>query len=254
MKGWNRQTGPVLTVAGERLSSGELQVIGRLPWSSNLTFLVSIDKGPEHSTDDVIDDDQLLGVYKPSRGERPLWDFPGELYRREVAAYELSAALGWDIVPPTVLRDDAPLGPGSVQLFVDADYRRHYFTLLEEGGHDSLLKTVCAFDIAVNNADRKSGHVLSDGGTGIWAIDHGLCFHWQPKLRTVVWDYAGEAIPEVLLADLSLTVGSLPDAVGRHLEPRERAALSSRVEAMVDCATFPEPIGGDRPPYPWPLV
>ncbi|MHB1788766.1 MAG: SCO1664 family protein [Acidimicrobiales bacterium] len=254
MKGGTRKSGPPLAAACERLSTGELQVVGRLPWSSNLTFLVSIDEDPERSTDAEPSDGQLFGVYKPGNGERSLWDFPDGLYRREVAAYELSVALGWDIVPPTVLRDDAPLGPGSVQLFVDADYERHYFTLFEEGEHDGLLQAVCAFDVAANNADRKSGHVLSDGEVGIWAIDHGLCFHWQPKLRTVVWDYSGDAIPEHLLIDLNRAADDLPDAVGRHLERRERAALLSRISAMIDCATFPEPVEGDRPPYPWPLV
>ena len=105
-------------------------------------------------------DHPLEAVYKPARGERSLWDFPDGLYRREVAAYALSEALGWGLVPPTVVREDGPLGEGSLQLFVDADYDQHYFTLFDEGGHDDALRTMCAFDVVANNADRKSGHVL----------------------------------------------------------------------------------------------
>ena len=132
----------------------------------------------------------VQAVYKPHRGEQSLWDFPDGLYRREVAAYRLSEALGWGLVPPTVLRDDGPFGTGSVQLFLEADYERHYFTLLEDGGREGELEAFCAFDVVANNADRKSGHVLVDADEHLWGIDHGLCFHAQPKLRTVIWDFA----------------------------------------------------------------
>ncbi len=133
-------------------------------------------------------------VYKPLRGERPLWDFPDGLYRREVAAYELSAALGWSLVPETVARDDGPYGAGSYQRFVDADFTEHYFTLLEQPDHHDLLRRIAVFDLVANNADRKSGHCLLGDDGNIWGIDHGLCFAVPPKLRTVMWDFAGEPI------------------------------------------------------------
>src|SRR5207248_851304 len=128
----------------------------------------------------------MPAVYKPWRGERPLWDFPDGLFRREVAAYELSAALGWDIVPETVARDDGPHGPGSYQRFVDADFTEHYFTLLEAARDLDALRKIAVFDLVANNADRKSGHCLVDAGDHIWGIDHGLCFAVPPKLRTVM--------------------------------------------------------------------
>ena len=167
---------------------------------------------------DAGDADPVCAVYKPARGERSLWDFPDGLYRREVAAYELSEALGWGLVPPTVVRDDGPFGPGSLQLFVEADYEQHYFTLLDDGGHDEdVLRAICAFDIVANNADRKSGHVLRGPDGRLWAIDHGLCFHRQPKLRTVIWDFADEAVPgEPILADL----GGWPRRSSRPMSAR----------------------------------
>ncbi len=266
MKGWSRQTGPDLETVVDRLSTADLEVVGRLPWSSNMTFLVSVKLDPDDRPDRPDGDDppdrpdgddppdQLLAVYKPERGERSLWDFPDGLFRREVAAYELSEALGWNIVPPTVLRHDGPFGTGSVQLFVDVDYARHYFTLLEDGTFDAMLRTVCAFDVVVNNADRKSGHVLWSDDSRLWAIDHGLCFHAQPKLRTVIWDFAGDAVARGVLADLSRLGDGVPDALGRLLSGSEQRALLNRIESFVACGRFPDPIGGDRPPYPWPLV
>ena len=168
------------------LRCGAVEIVGRLPWSSNHTFLVECRLGP----------DVVAAVYKPGRGERPLWDFPPGIYRREVAAFELSRALGWGVVPLTVVRgDDAPLGEGSLQRFVDADFSQHHFTLVEDEAHHDRLRTICAFDVVANNADRKSGHCLLGTDGGIWAIDNGLCFHRQPKLRTVIWEFAGEPVP-----------------------------------------------------------
>ncbi|MGC8462671.1 MAG: SCO1664 family protein [Acidimicrobiales bacterium] len=230
------------------LATAPLAVEGRLPWSSNLSLLVTVEAPrPDDATA------ALHAVYKPGRGERPLWDFPDGLYRREVAAAVLSDALGWGLVPPTVLRHDGPLGSGSVQLFVDADYEEHYFTLVETGKHDAALRAICAFDIVANNADRKSGHVLLGAGGRLWAIDHGLCFHEAPKLRTVIWDFAGDPVPAHLLDDLAALVDDLPGELTRLLAPAERTAVARRAADLVETGCFPEP-AGERPPYPWPLI
>ena len=254
LTGWRPETGPGLTEAGRLLATTELTVEGRLPWSSNLTFLVRLEgTGRDTSRGDPAAA-PLLAVYKPHRGERSLWDFPGGLYRREVAAHALSEALGWSLVPPTVLRHDGPFGVGSVQLFVEADYERHYFTLLEEGGHEDVLTTFCAFDVVANNADRKSGHVLLAPDGRLWGIDHGLCFHTQRKLRTVIWDFAGEVVPPGILADLERFLScDLPDALCELLDGTERSSLLERAARLVRDGVFPDPVG-DRPPYPWPLV
>ena len=244
LTGWRPDAGPELGSVTELLGTSGLSVAGRLPWSSNLTFLVTLETGGSKA---------LHAVYKPGRGERALWDFPDCLYRREVVAYVLSEALGWGLVPPTVERSDGPFGPGSLQLFVEADYRQHYFTLLEAGGHDLALRRVCAFDVAANNADRKSGHVLEGPGGRLWAIDHGLCFHPRPKLRTVIWDFAGEPVPTSVLTDLAALASHPPAALEEILTAAERLALSDRIERLVDAGVFPEP-AGDGPPYPWPLV
>jgi hypothetical protein len=247
VNGWSADAGPGLDTAIELLRTSELTVAGRLPWSSNLTFLVEVgDTAPDGG-------EPLNAVYKPHSGEQSLWDFPDGLYRREVAAYRLSEALGWGLVPPTVERDDGPFGPGSVQLFVEADYEQHYFTLFEEGGYESVLRTMCAFDVVANNADRKGGHVLRGPDDRLWGIDHGLCFHRQPKLRTVIWDFADEEVPDHLLVDLAALGSDLPDDIGRLLSGAEREAVIERIDRLVATGTFPEPIG-DRPPYPWPLV
>ncbi|MGA8725631.1 MAG: SCO1664 family protein [Acidimicrobiales bacterium] len=242
--GWRPDAGVTLDAAVDALAVGEVTVEGRLPWSSNLTFLVQVEA-------DGCGD--LFAVYKPGNGERTLWDFPDQLYRREVAAYALSEALGWGLVPPTVERIDPPFGPGSLQLFVDVDYAQHYFTLLDEGTCEPVLETVCAFDIVANNADRKSGHVLLGPEGRIWAIDHGLCFHRQHKLRTVIWDFAGCELPSQVRQDLASTRSSLPDVLEGLLAPDEIDALESRISALLRRGVFPEPVG-DRPPYPWPLV
>jgi len=242
--GWTPDVGPDLGTAIEELGSGELTVEGRLPWSSNLTFLVSL------GTDGPV---PLRAVYKPAGGEQALWDFPDGLYRREVAAFVLSEALGWGIVPPTVAREDGPFGAGSLQLFVEADYEEHYFTVFDEGSRSAELRTICAFDIVANNADRKSGHVLMGSDQRLWGIDHGLCFHRQHKLRTVIWDFVGEEVPAGILVDLARLGSSLPEALDELLSEAEREAILGRITALLRAGRFPEP-KGDRPPYPWPLV
>ena len=224
------------------LTRGELTVKGRLPWSSNATLLVEA----------TLNGATALGVYKPERGERPLWDFPSGLFRRELAAWHLSEALGWGLVPLTVPRD-GPYGEGSVQLFIAADFEQHYFTLREDERHHDRLRRICAFDLITNNADRKSGHcLLGEDGT-IYAIDNGLCFHVEPKLRTVVWDLAGEPIPpEIRKAASRLGAQDLPEGLARLLAAEERAALIARARALGAAHQFPEDATGMR--YPWPLV
>ena len=221
---------------------GELAVIGRMPWSSNATYLCEVSCG----------EDVMRAIYKPRRGERPLWDFPSGLDHREAAAYQLSEALGWDLVPFTVVRD-GPLGPGSVQAFVDADFEQHYFTLVEAPVHHPSLRAMCALDLIGNNTDRKSGHVLLGLDGHIRGIDHGLMFHREFKLRTVIWDFGGEPVPDHLLADAdALASEELPDALASLLDPFERDALRARARALVDSGHFPIDETGRR--YPWPLV
>ncbi|MEO7429225.1 MAG: SCO1664 family protein [Acidimicrobiales bacterium] len=224
------------------LEHGELEVLGRMPWSSNGTYLCDV----------RCDDDVMRAIYKPRRGERPLWDFPSGLDHREVAAYELSEALGWRLVPRTILRD-GPLGPGSVQEFVDADFEQHYFTLYEdESTHDSL-RAMCAFDLIGNNTDRKSGHVLLALDGRIIGIDHGLMFHHEFKLRTVIWEFGGEPVPPHLLAAAdALAEAELPDPLAAQLDVFERDALRTRARALVDAGCFPIDETGRH--YPWPLV
>ena len=224
------------------LTHGEIEVQGRMPWSSNGTFLTTV----------ALDGVDLPAVYKPHRGERPLWDFPDGLFQREVAAYELSVALGWDLVPETVLRAEAPFGIGSLQRFVDADFEQHYFTLLEQPVHHSALRAMAAFDLVANNADRKGGHCLIDADGHVWGIDHGLCFNVEPKLRTVIWDFGGEPLPAELRDGLERVAGCPPSALEGLLDADERSALSLRAARVARLGIFPNP--GQGRPYPWPLV
>lgn len=231
----------------EALSAGRLTLAGQFLWGSNYTFLVEVQgAGPA-----------LKAVYKPVRGERPLWDFPaGSLAGREAAAYLVSRELGWNLVPPTVLRSDGPAGAGSLQLFVDADPERHYFTFSEQ--EKQRLRPVAAFDALVNNADRKGGHILLAPDGRLWVIDHGVCFHAEDKLRTVVWDFAGEPIPSSLLNDLRRFRDRLEGEAARRgafeglLEAAEVEALARRAERLLGGGHFPWP--GPGRPVPWPPV
>jgi len=229
----------------ELLESGDITVKGRMPWSSNATFLAEV----------CGRDAMTLAVYKPARGERQLWDFPSGLGKREVAAYELSEALGWGIVPETVYRPDGPLGEGSLQRFVPADFEHHYFTLYEDQEaqwHDQLRR-ICVFDLLANNTDRKSGHCLLGDDGKIYAIDNGLSFHAEFKLRTVIWEFGGDDIPSELLDDVARFVaGGVPDEIAQYLDPFERDALLARGRALVNERRFP--IDGTGRRYPWPLV
>lgn len=234
------------------LLSGELALKGEFLWGSNYTFLVQIEHAGEN----------LAGVYKPTRGERPLWDFPvATLARREVAAYLVSEALGWRLVPPTVYRRDGPAGPGSVQLYIEHDPEYHYFNF----SVDDLqrLRPVALFDLIINNADRKGSHILIDKDQHLWLIDHGICFHEEEKLRTVVWDFAGEPFPEELCASLSAFLQKLvsqngePSAIVQalkpYLNPREIKALADRARRLFLANRFPPP-NPYRRPYPWPQL
>jgi uncharacterized repeat protein (TIGR03843 family) len=232
----------------EALAQGEMSVEASMPYSSNYTLLCRI----EH------EGLSLLGIYKPRRGERPLWDFPrGTLYRREVAAYLVSEALDFGLVPPTVLRD-GPYGVGMVQLFIDNDEESHLFTMLKEGGYDDVLRRLCAFDVLINNADRKSGHALKATDGRLWAIDHGICFHYEHKLRTVLWDFVGQPLPPDVLAALCalrerLNSGdALVQTLAELLDKAEMRALRRRLAHLIDSGVFPAP--GPGPNVPWPPV
>ncbi len=233
-----------MTDTPDILGTGELEILGRMPWSSNGTFLVEAT---------AADGETARAIYKPHRGERPLWDFPSGLYQREVASYELSAALGWEVVPRTILREDAPLGIGSVQQFVDADFEQHYFTLQEDERHHAAFQRLCVFDVLSNNTDRKSGHVLVDTDDHIWAIDNGLSFHQEFKLRTVIWEFGGDPIPDEILDDvIALLDDGLPPVFDDLLDAFERDAVKTRARAVLAEKTFPIDTTGRR--YPWPLV
>jgi uncharacterized repeat protein (TIGR03843 family) len=225
------------------LAEGRIEILGRILRSSNATFLVQVSCG----------DDSAWAVYKPEAGERPLSDFEPGLYRRERAAYLLSEYLGWGIVPPTVIREDSPLGIGSLQWFVENDLREHYFTLYAESAetHDFLAQ-IALFDCIANNTDRKSGHVLRGHDGRVWGIDHGLCFGADFKLRTVIWDFAGEPIARALLDDIGPLAQTVPPGVAELLDGAEVTALQLRVKRLLRERVLPVDYSGMR--YPWPLV
>jgi uncharacterized repeat protein (TIGR03843 family) len=231
----------------DTLSTGEIGVSGQFVWGSNHTFLVEV-RSP-HA--------RLQAVYKPAEGEQPLWDFPPKsLARREVAAYLISEALGWDLVPPTVLRADGPGGGGSLQLFLPADPERHYFTF--EPGEKQRLRPAALFDLLINNADRKAGHVILSPDGHVWLIDHGVCFHEEDKLRTVIWDFAGEPIGAPLLAAIERLRAGLDERTPLRvqlaplLSPVEIRALLDRADRLLAERRFPHP--GPGRPFPWPLI
>jgi uncharacterized repeat protein (TIGR03843 family) len=228
------------------LATGEMDVQGMLPWSSNYTLLVTVTAGELKG----------LGVYKPRRGERPLWDFPrGTLCQREVAAFLLSDALGWLLVPPTVMRD-GPHGVGSVQLFIDCDHDEHLFTMQKEGGFEEQIQRLAAFDVLANNADRKSGHCLKGSDGRLWAIDHGICFHAEPKLRTVLWDYAGDRLPDEIHTDICRlredvrAGGRFIRTLSGLLDADEVKAFRRRLDRLADSGKYPDPGAGRNVPWP----
>lgn len=230
----------------ELLQQGEVGFVSQIAESSNLTVLVDLTCG----------EDYCWGIFKPQAGERYLHDFEPGLWKRERAAYLLSEWLGWQVVPPTVVREIEPLGIGSLQLYIDND-GSHYFPLYETRAdlHPQFLR-MAVFDLLVNNTDRKSGHVLlersASRGDHVWGIDQGLCFHQDPKLRTVIWDFAHEPIPEELVAAVEPLVDEVPAGVAELLSMEEVAALKSRASRIVRLPWLPEP--QSEFPYPWPLV
>ena len=226
------------------LAEGDVEFVGRMPYSSNATFLLEIcHEGLE-----------AQAIYKPLAGERPLWDFPDGLYQREVAAFVASEALGWSVVPPTIVRDDLAHGVGSLQLFMPCVFEEHYYTLREETDeYDDEFRRICAFDIVINNTDRKAGHCILGTEGKIWAIDHGVAFHQEFKLRTVIWDFADESVPDGLCDDLWRFVDDQPPEFDELLSPFERDAVVRRTTALGTARRFPhDDTGGRR--YPWPLV
>jgi uncharacterized repeat protein (TIGR03843 family) len=233
-------------VSGRELTllvEGRIELLGRILRSSNETFLVRVSCG----------DDSAYAVYKPETGERPLMDFEPGLYRRERAAYLLSEHLGWGLVPPTVIREDSPLGIGSLQWFVECDFSEHYFTLYSDSPETHrVLSPIALFDYVANNTDRKSGHVLRDHDGRVWGIDHGLCFSAGFKLRTVIWDFAGAPIPAGLLEDITTLAETVPPDVAELLDDAEVAALQRRVQRLLHNGVLPVDPTGRR--YPWPLV
>lgn len=221
---------------------------GLMRWSSNYAFLVSV----------RCDDVSVPAVYKPQRGERPLWDFPdGSLCNRERASFLTSQELGWMIVPPTVLRDGSH-GIGSFQFFIDHDPEENYFSF--DDSKIPYLKTISAFDYIVNNADRKGGHCLVDSQGHVWGIDHGITFHSQNKLRTVIWNFAGQALEPKLLDDLERLYATLDNkdstyhkALVSLITDREIGAFQNRIRHLLKAKKYPQP-SSSGPSYPWPPV
>jgi hypothetical protein len=225
----------------------DVKILGLLHAASNYTFLARLAPHPPSG---------LRVVYKPARGESPLWDFAaGTLYQREVAAYELSKVLGWPRIPPTVVRQNAPHGVGAMQLFIEAD-GRHY--LGESRVRGATWVRVALFDVITNNADRKSGHCLFDSENNVWVIDHGLTFHVDEKLRTVIWNFSGQALPSDLCGDVERALveverGPLGKTMQGLLSPAEVRALKRRLRRVLDPRwRFPEPTSAWS--IPWPPV
>lgn len=240
---WSPDRDDVMTL----LQEAEVDSCGLIPWGSNYTFLITL----KHPTAGC-----SYAVYKPRRGEAPLGDFPdGTLFRRERAAYVVSSALGWNIVPPTVIRD-GPYGIGMVQLFIDADTNAHYFTFGAQIA--DAARRIALFDCVINNTDRKAGHLLRATNGHVWAIDHGLTFHSAPKLRTVIWEFAGEPFRPELAADLAALRAACDSIDGplaelrTLLNPRECEALRRRADRLLSAGAYPEPTSYYS--MPWPAV
>lgn len=259
------------------LQQADLDVIGHLSGASNATLACSLR--------DPASDEDVACVYKPRRGERPLWDFAtGSLGYREVASGLLDEILGWNLLPVTIWREEGPLGPGMCQLWIEddpgqpavdvvapSDLQPGWLVVLEAttyDGHevvlaheDSLdLRRLALFDVVANNADRKGGHVLRDPHGQIKGIDHGLTFHGEPKMRTVLWGWAGEPIDDPLLVDLERLRSSLTGSHGARgtledlLTSSELSALIDRIDRLLDDARFPQPEARDHPALPWPVM
>jgi uncharacterized repeat protein (TIGR03843 family) len=225
------------------LREGEIDLEGRMLDASNVTLVGSICT------------DTLAGecVYKPVAGERPLWDFPdGTLAGREVSAYLVSEATGWEVVPPTVLRD-GPFGPGMVQLWIDGDPGVDLAAFVREDR--TGLRRMAVFDAVVNNADRKGGHIIPTAEGHVYGVDHGICFSVDPKLRTLLWRWAGRPLPDEALRVLERLadelLGDLGEALHEHLTRREVRRTQQRVAELLRTGRHPEP-SGEWPALPWP--
>jgi uncharacterized repeat protein (TIGR03843 family) len=229
------------------LGSPAMEVLGLLPNSSNYTYLARLEPPEGGRT-------EALAVYKPAQGESPLWDFPtGSLHLREVASYRLARFLGWPLIPPTVTRRKAPMGIGSLQLYIPSDSGRAFFEVRDRDLAELL--PVALFDVIANNADRKAGHHLRDGSGRIWVIDHGLTFHIDPKLRTILWDFAGEPLPAVYRPDLERALSSLEGGLLLRLKGllsvSELVLLRRRLEAVLEPRwRFPSPTSAWSVPWP----
>lgn len=231
------------------LENSEISLQGQFLDSSNATFFVTC----------LLGDQSLKAVYKPEAGQSALYDFdPASLPRREVAAWLVCQAVGWDFVPPTIHRNEGlPFGAGSLQLFVEHDPRLHYLALKEE--ERIPFRKVALFDLVANNADRKSGHILFGQDGSWWAIDQALCFHALPKLRTVIWDFIGKPFSEEevsWLHHLETALepeGDLSQKLAGLLQDDEIVAMRQRLKTLLAQGSFPEPDPGHRP-VPWPLV
>ena len=226
-----------------------IELQGLMPWSSNYTFLTSLALPAS--------EEKLLAIYKPCDGERPLWDFPdGALCQREFASYIISEVLGWPFIPPTILRNNGPHGPGTLQLFIEADYDLHYFSLRENKSLTEDFRQIALFDHIVNNADRKGGHCLQDGAGRIWAIDHGLTFHSHYKLRTVIWEYCEVPIPAALNKDLERLYALLGQdsdlctILAQLITSAEITAFRERIEMLLTEGHLPNLYHGRNVPFP----
>jgi hypothetical protein len=231
------------------LAEGDLSLVGRLVVSSNNALLGTVALGSD-GTDDVL---AAACVYKPIRGERPLWDFPdGTLAGREVAAYRVSRATPWGLVPPTVMRD-GPFGPGMVQLWLAPGETADPLAMVVDG--DERLRPMALFDVIVNNADRKVGHLLPMSDGRVLGVDHGICFHDEPKLRTVLWRWQGQLLRDEECAVVAELRAGIEDELGRDLRDllssAEVRAMARRLDGLLRDPRFPEP-DPDRPAIPWP--
>jgi uncharacterized repeat protein (TIGR03843 family) len=225
------------------LRDGELDLEGRLLDASNVTLVGTVRTGTLAAE----------CVYKPVAGERPLWDFPdGTLAGREISAFLVSEATGWRVVPPTVLRD-GPFGPGMVQIWMDGDERVDLGAFVRRD--DPELRRMAVYDAVVNNADRKGGHIIPMPDGHVYGVDHGICFSVEPKLRTLLWRWAGKPLPGEAIEMLERLVDGLRDDLGEqlheHLTRREVRATQQRVAELLRTGRHPEP-NGDWPALPWP--
>jgi len=244
------------------LASGKLEIEGRLVDASNATLYCTIrtsGRPKSARTAKAVDNSggQVACVYKPIAGERPLWDFPmGTLAGREVAAYVVSRAAGWDVVPPTVMRD-GPFGPGMCQLWIDHDTDVDLIALSRRTDHAGL-REMAVFDAVVNNADRKIGHLLPVADGHLYGCDHGVCFADDYKLRTVLWQWRGKTLPRRSLEALrrlntELNEGGLEAELSSLLTASEITATKIRVETLLKHRVHPYP-PADWPAVPWPPV